>query len=234
MKKVLFTLAVALITMAVRAQNTAFKVHDSGQISLQSGSTTNGVQFQPSGFASFEPAITRAYGRMEQAKIRELTSKCWIVRNDLNMVPFGDMFYVTGNGSVYYYYLYSIQNPPGRNGKSRGFEPIGNASELIARMDGYYTESDEFAGNPEELIDNEYVAPEAIEGLVRDMQKDRSVVMDAEQVEIVLPEAVRHTAEGNVGINYNALVAVLVEAFKEQQARIAQLEEILRENGLSK
>lgn len=234
MKKALFTLIIALLAMMAQAQNTAFKVHNNGQISLQSSLTTDGIQFQPSGFASFEPAITNAYGRMEQAKIRETTSKCWIVRNDLNMVPFGDMFYVTGNGSVYYYYLYSIQNLPDRNGKSRGFELIGNASELIARMDGYYSESDEFAGNPEDLIDNEYVAPEAIEGLVNDMQKNRSVVMDAEQIELVLPEAVRHTADGKVGINYNALVAVLIEAFKEQQARISELEAILEANGLTR
>ena len=232
MKKALFTLTVALLTMVAQAQNTAFKVHDSGQISLQSSLTIDGIQFHPSGFTSFEPAITNAYGRMEQAKIRHLTSKCWIVRNDLNTVPFGDMFYVTGNGSVYYYYLYAIQNQPARNSSYRGIEPISNASELIARMDGYYSESEEFAGDPEDLINNEYVSPEAIEGLLRDIQKNRSVVMDAEQIESVLPEAVRHTADGNIGINYNALVAVLVEAFKEQQDRIAQLENILRENGL--
>ena len=35
-----------------------------------------------------------------------------------------------------------------------------------------------------------------------------------------------------MGINYDAIVPVLVEAFKEQQARIEQLESILRENGL--
>lgn len=231
MKKALFTLVIVLLSMAAQAQ-TALKVHCNGTLSLQSGLTTDGIQFQPSGFTSFEPAITNAYGRMEQAKIRHLTSKCWIVHNNLNTVPFGDMFYVTGNGSVYYYYLYSIQIQPERNGNNRDIEPISNASELIARMDGYYSKSEEFAGDPEDLVNNEYVSPEAIEGLLRDMQKDRSVVMDAEQIESVLPEAVRHTADGNIGINYNALVAVLVEAFKEQQARIEQLENILMENGL--
>lgn len=58
--------------------------------------------------------------------------------------------------------------------------------------------------------------------------------MDAEQIELVLPEAVRHTADGKVGINYNALVAVLIEAFKEQQARISELEAILEANGLTR
>ena len=136
------------------------------------------------------------------------------------------MFYVTGNGSVYYYYLYSIQS------QGRGLAPIGDASELVSRMNGYYSDSEEFSGNPEELIDNEYVVPEAVEGLLQDMGKTRSVVMNAEELEAVLPEAVRHTAEGTAGINYNAVVTVLVEAFKEQQAKIEQMEAVLREHGL--
>lgn len=58
--------------------------------------------------------------------------------------------------------------------------------------------------------------------------------MNAEELEEVLPEAVRHDPEGRISINYNAVVAVLVEAFKEQQVRIEQLEAILRENNLLK
>lgn len=212
MKKTLFTLAIVLLAVAVQAQ-TSLKVHSNGILSLQSSTTTGGVQFQTSGFASFEPAITAAHGRMEQAKPGVSTSKCWIVKNTTNVPPIGDVFYVTGCGNVYYYNLYSLQQiPSGR----RGVEPIGNASELVGRMKGYFSDSDEFAGNPDDLFDNEYVSPEAVEGLLMDMEKSRSVVMNAEELEAVLPEAVRHTAEGNVGINYNALVTVLIEAFKEQ------------------
>ena len=58
--------------------------------------------------------------------------------------------------------------------------------------------------------------------------------MYAEEVEDVLPEAVRHTPEGNMAINYSAIIPVIIEAFKEQQARIEQLESILRENRLLK
>ena len=35
-------------------------------------------------------------------------------------------------------------------------------------------------------------------------------------------------------INYSAIIPVLIEAFKEQQARIDQLEAILKKNGLVK
>ena len=61
-----------------------------------------------------------------------------------------------------------------------------------------------------------------------------TVGLKAEELEQVLPEAVRHDPDGLVGINYNAVVTVLIEAFKEQQTRIEQLESILRENRLLK
>ena len=226
MKKALFIIAIVLFTMMAQAQ-TALKVHSNGTLSLQSSSTSGGVQFLPTGFASFEPAIIIANGRMEQTKPRTTSSKCWIVRNELNASP-SDVFYVTGVGNVYCKNAYYFDN----NLRGRGMEIINNASDLLRRMNGYYCDSDEFWGNPEDLVDNEYVSPEAIEGLLNDMGKTRSVIMNAEELEEVLPEAVRHDPEGKVGINYNAVVTVLVEAFKEQEAKIEQLESVLREHGL--
>ena len=228
MKRTLITLTIMLLAVATQAQ-TSLKVHGNGILSVQSSLTTGGVQFHTNGFTSFEPSITEAYGRMQQAIPKKRSSKCWIVYSNLNTLPSGDVFYVTGTGNVYYYNLYSLQTNPSRE---REVELIGNAAELVGRMNGYYADSEEFSGDPEDLEDNEYVSPEAVEGLLGDMEKSRSIVMDARELESVLPEAVRHTAEGNVGINYNAVVTVLVEAFKEQQTKIEQLESVLRENGL--
>lgn len=227
MKKTLFIFAIVFITVAVYAQTPPLKVHSNGILSLQSSTTTGGVQFQTSGFASFEPAITAASGRMEQTKPGASSSKCWIVQNNLGESP-DDVFYVTGIGNVYCKRVYYFNSSP----QGKGFVPIDNASELVGRMKGYFSDSDEFAGNPDDLINNENISPEAVEGLLIDMGKSRSVVMNAEELEEVLPEAVRHSAEGNVGINYNAVITVLVEAFKEQQAKIEQMEIILRANGL--
>ena len=104
---------------------------------------------------------------------------------------------------------------------------------MVSLMKGYYLDTNEFEGvTPENLENSDYVAPEALEGLLRDLEKGRTVGMVGEELEEVLPEAVRHDPDGLIGINYNAVVAVLVEAFKEQQAKIEQLENILRENGL--
>jgi hypothetical protein len=44
MKKTLFTFAIVLFAMAAQAQ-TALKVHSNGVLSIQSASTTGGVQF---------------------------------------------------------------------------------------------------------------------------------------------------------------------------------------------
>jgi hypothetical protein len=93
--------------------------------------------------------------------------------------------------------------------------------------------SNEFEGiTPDEIENSEEVSPEALAGILNDIERSKTIGLDVEALEEVLPEAVRHAPDGKVGINYNAVVTVLVEAFKEQQAKIEQLESVLRENGL--
>ena len=82
------------------------------------------------------------------------------------------------------------------------------------------------------MENSEEIVPEALEGILLDFGKGKTLGLDPEVLEQVLPEAVRHDPEGKIGINYNAVVTVLVEAFKEQQAKIEQLEAALREHGL--
>lgn len=227
MKKIFLAAAFAMMFFAAEAQTVVpFKVHSTGQVSLQSGTVNGGVQIHNTGFTSFEPTMRTAYSRMMQGKVGNTLSRCWIVRNDLNVIPSGDMFYVTGNGSCYSYHQYTIGIIP----SARALSPIENASEMLRGMKGYYYDSEEFAINPDELYGNENVIPEAIDGLLKDAEKTRSVGLQAEEIEEVLPEAVRHTCDGLASINYNALVPVLIEAFKEQQARIDELETILRNN----
>ena len=234
MKKTLLTLAVVLLSVAAQAQ-TSFKIQSNGQISLQSATTTYGIQIPSSGVMSIEPNVTSAYGMTSLTKARSLLAKAWTVRYDgSGETSSDDSFYVLGNGNVYAlgdYYTYTTPPSPSKN----SHQPIEGASELISNMKGYYVDSHEFDGiTPEDFENNPNVMPEALEGLLKDLEKGKVVGMDAEELEEVLPEAVRHTAEGGAGINYNALVPVLIEAFKEQQARIEQLESILRENNLLK
>ena len=231
MKKALLTLAVVLLALAAQAQTT-FKVHNTGQISLQSSTTSFGIQIPASGVMSIEPNITTAGGITSSTKARHMLAKAWCVAPTGDVLaPVPNTFYVQGNGNVYAYGNYLAISLP--SSKNRGSYPVEGASEMVSQMKGYYLDSDEFAGvSPEDITGSENVRPEALEGLLSDLEINRTVGMVAEELDDVLPEAVRHDSDGLVGINYNAVVTVLVEAFKEQQARIDQLESILSENGL--
>lgn len=232
MKRALFTFAIVLFAVAAQAQTT-FKVHSNGQISLQSATTSYGIQIPNTGVMSIEPNVTSAYGLTSLTKTRASLVRAWGVKpeNGTNISDY--KFFVLGNGDVYAsggYYIYTTPPNP-----SKSNQPIDGASELISNMKGYYMDSHEFDGvTPEDFQNNPNVQPEALEGLLKDLAKDKIVGMYAEEVEEVLPEAVRHDSEGNMAINYNAIVPVLIEAFKEQQARIEQLESILREKHLLK
>ena len=230
MKKTIITLAIVLLVVAAQAQ-TAFKVHSNGQISLQSATTSYGIQIPASGVMSFEPNVTTAYDIANLTKARALLARAWIVRYVGGSSLLDYHFFVLGNGSVYAssgYYNYTSPLDPAKSS-----QPIERATDLISNMKGYYMDSSEFEGvTPEDFENNPNVLPEAIEGLQKDLEKDKVVGMYAEELEDVLPEAVRHTPEGNMAINYNAIIPVLIEAFKEQQTRIEYLESILRENGL--
>lgn len=230
MKRSFFTLAIVLLAVAAQAQ-TAFKVHSDGQISLQSATSSYGIQIPSSGIMSIEPNVTISYGLTSQTKAYNVTARAWCVKPvNYSYTANPYTFYVLGNGNVYALGNYLSLTPPGISGK--GIHSIEGASEMVSLMKGYYLDTNEFEGiTPEELGNSSFVAPEALEGLLRDLEKGRTAGMVAEELEEVLPEAVRHDPDGLAGINYNAVVTVLVEAFKEQQARIDQLESILRENG---
>jgi len=71
----------------------------------------------------------------------------------------------------------------------------------------------------------------SVRGVTYDFRPDprtpayRSVGLVAQDVTAVLPEAVRENSDGQLALNYNAVVALLVEAFKEQQATILTQQE---------
>lgn len=232
MKKALLTFTIVLLAMSAQSQ-TAFKVHSNGQISLQSATTSYGIQIPNTGIMSIEPNVS-AYGMTAMTQVRNLMAKAWCVKTyGLTFLPVTNTFYVLGNGNVYAYGDYLTMESPGSKGKSNS--PIDGAAGMVSRMKGYFIDTDEFEGvTPEEIEYSGNVTPEALDGILQDMERSRTAGMVAEELEQILPEAVRHDPDGLVGINYNAVVTVLVEAFKEQQARIEQLESILRENRLLK
>lgn len=183
---------------------------------------------------SIEPRAT-TFGITSETKARSLLARTWCVKPyGETLLPIPYSFYVLGNGNVYAYGNYLTLTLPSDN-IGKDIHPIERASEMISHMNGYFLDTREFEGvTPEEIESSGNVKPEALEGILLDMERSRTATLVAEELEEVLPEAVRHDSDGLVGINYNAVVTVLVEAFKEQQARIEQLEAILRENNMLK
>lgn len=218
-------LALVLLGVVAKAQP-AIKVFNNGQIAFQSSTGTYGIQIPTNGVASFEPNITTTYNAVNVTKLRSQLTEAWVVKNVNYPYPGNIRFCVLGNGNVCAYgsYLNTIPYPS----KSQGGYPIENASSMISQMNGYYFDSHEFDGiTPEDFEDNENILPGAMEGLLKDLAKDKILGMDAEALETVLPEAVRHDNEGHLAINYNAVLIVLVEAFKEQQSTIESLQKEL-------
>lgn len=231
MKKTTITILCLIVLSAMSMAQTPIKVHSNGRVSLQSATSSYGIQIPSSGVASFEPDITLSYSFANVTKVRSLLTEAWCVKNLNYSSPDDIRFYVLGNGNVYAYGSYLAINLPVQKGQ--GNYPLEGASDLVSRMSGYYYDAHEFDGvTPEDFENNENILPGALEGLLKDLAKDKVLGMDAEALEAVLPEAVRHDPEGRAAINYNAVVVVLVEAFKEQQARIGELEAVLKKNGL--
>lgn len=230
MKRTSFTIICLVLFSLLATAQTPIKVHSSGRVSLQSATTSYGIQIPSTGVASFEPNILMPYAIANVTKVRSLLTEAWCVKNLNYSAPDDTRFYVLGNGNVYAYGSYLAIGQ--QNSKDHGSYPVEGASDMVSQMSGYYYDSHEFEGvTPEDFENNENILPGAVEGLLKDLAKDKVLGMDADALETVLPEAVRHDPEGHVAINYDAVVVVLVEAFKEQQAKIEELEAVLKENG---
>ena len=235
MKKSAIILSISLlVTLSAFAQTPPpFKINSYGQVSFQSSAMTGGVQISPTGVCSFEPNITSSASSLNQTKVQSQLVRAWSVRySGYPMLDPEFLFYVTGLGEAFACGHYTISY--GGGGHEKGSYPIENASRLLSSLNGYYYDNHDFDGFEPDFVDNPNIAPEAVEGMMKDLAIDKKLGLSAEDLEAVLPEAIRHDPEGMVYINYSAVIPVMVEAFKEQQARIEQLEDVLKKNGLLK
>lgn len=84
--------------------------------------------------------------------------------------------------------------------------PIENSSDKINELNGFY-----YFFRQEEFP-------------YRKFPEERQVGVIAQEVERILPEAVHTTRDGTKTVNYTMLIPVLIEAHKEQDLRIKELE----------
>ena len=205
------------------------KMHPSGQISFKSTTTSNGIQIDTAGKTSFEPIVTTSYSKINQTIYYNPFVKVWDVHSyNPCTIPY-ESFFVLGHGGVYGCSYYVIQTDPE---PQRGSQQINNASELLSSIGGYYFDNTEFVGFVPDYEGNPEVNPEAIEGLMKDIAIERKLGLRASEIEAVLPEAIRHDPQGAICINYQALIPVLIEGFKEQQRTIESLQKQLGEMEL--
>lgn len=97
----------------------------------------------------------------------------------------------------------------------RDITPVASALDKVTSLEGvsYNYRTDEFPD--------------------RDFSKSRTYGLIAQNVEEVIPELVATSEDGYKAVNYSGLIPVLVEAIKEQQTRIEELEEMIAEKSSS-
>ena len=219
MKKTILTIILSLSYLLSIAQ---IKMHSTGQVSIQSTTTSGGVQIETTGKTSIEPNITTSGSVLTQTKAPAQLVRAWNVQYSGNpgLSPF-DRFYVTGVGDAFANEYYTISSGGSHN---KGLYPIENASEKIFSLNGFYYDNNEFEGFEPDFVDNPNIAPEAVEGMMKDLKINKSLGLSVDELEAVLPEAIRHDPEGIIYINYSTVIPVLVEAFKEQQRTIESLQ----------
>ncbi|PID92534.1 MAG: hypothetical protein CSA96_02840 [Bacteroidetes bacterium] len=130
-------------------------------------------------------------------------------------------FWVLGNGNVYSVNAYITSDST----KKKNIEPISNALEKIQGINGvtYSLKSGDELGETtlKEDLDIEVTKAETSN------IEERSAGVLSQEVKKVLPEAVRTLEDGSEVVSYNDIVALLVEAVKEQQEQLDRLNSLL-------
>ena len=127
-------------------------------------------------------------------------------------------FWVLGDGSVYSVNSYITSDST----KKENVVPITDAIEKVKSINGvtYNLKSDDLETSLRE--ENE---PVDSEGEKTTLERNAGVF--SQDVKRVLPEAVRTLEDGSEVVSYNDLVALLIEAVKEQQEQIEELQAII-------
>jgi len=91
----------------------------------------------------------------------------------------------------------------------KNITPIKNSLDKILQLSGY-----EF-----DFIDKKYYG----------YLKQHQIGLIAQEVQKVIPEIVGKTSDGTLGVSYQHLTAVLIEAIKEQQEQINELKALINQ-----
>ena len=96
--------------------------------------------------------------------------------------------------------------------KKQNISKIQNASSKISSLSGY---TYEYKINQEEVSKGQQINSTA--GVL------------AQELQSIFPQAVQANESGELFVNYSAILPLLIEAIKEQQAKIENLETIINQ-----
>lgn len=217
------------LTMAGSNATAQIKIYDDNSVSLGCLNKNYGLQVTQTGYTYLRTQSSLPYVWANLSMANLGTQKHWIVEKQYGTTDLGEhLFYVQGDGTVYYSDNYQIQSNP--NDKSRELVDGDLALSTILGLNACYFEEDP-STTPEEIENSEFVEKDAVEGMIAELGK-KSVSLFAENVAEVFPDAVRTDPQARLCIDYNAIVTMLTRAMRQQQEEIEQLREVLRENGL--
>lgn len=209
MKKHFTILALmAVFVFFCNETNAQFKIHSNGQVSLGSTGTTYGLQVEPTCLTSFKSQATTPYSWSTIVYSNNSLQKHWIVANGASKTH---TFYVYGDGSVYSARSYRQSDAQMQQESSE----IENAGNSLCQISGVW-----------------YIPVNSNDELIKQQNKRIGVI--AQEVEKVIPEAVSADENGLLFVDYDALTAFLIQAFKEQQEEIQNLRKILENSNLNR
>lgn len=123
----------------------------------------------------------------------------------------GDKFRAMGDGVLWSYQGYVFSDST----LKENIRPLSNILSKLTQLNGYNY-------NLKKEILNPNAAPNTF---IDSTQNPTEIGLLAQQVERIFPEAVRTDEKGIKGVSYVSLIPVLIEAIKEQQAKITLLED---------
>jgi 6-pyruvoyl-tetrahydropterin synthase len=223
-KKIIFFSCFLLIINSLNAQ---LKVETNGRVKFGPGSlrvfsgtddwgyinvgntTTKGLRFTPTGKMYLYNSDPTSF-----VTVTSTTTQ----RNLIVMDPTGNYkFWVLGDGSIFSQSSYITSD----SSKKENVALIPNALEKVMKIKGITYDFKDVKLNEKSKLGEKI--DDSIKVSLTSKTKERSAGVFAQDVEKVLPEAVRTLEDGSKVVSYDNLVALLIEAIKEQQVQIDAL-----------
>lgn len=200
-------------------QNTRLRLHGNGQWQINAWSGAGGYISEPNGQANYATVRIRGmgtsglvsysfqnndWGQNIQSYVGRPYTVSYVVKWNGK-----DRFYVAGQGWLYANGAWFSSD---RELKEK-ITPLKNSLSRVLKLNGYSY----YFKEEKRSIDCDSATTTGIE-------HRKEIGLIADEVERIVPEVVRKVDGGNKAIAYQNLVALLIEAVKEQQAQIKELQ----------